>query len=912
MRDDNGDTSGSSNRQPSCCSSRRTFIKTVAAVGALAPVGGLEGRAPAPPPSPPRLPRVFRDGGLAMIAFPLGGIGTGTVSLGGRGQLRDWEIFNEPEKGYTPNYAFTSIWARVEGREPVTRIVESEIQPPYEGDAGLDWVNAPGLPRLDTAVFHGEYPFARIDFADRDLPVDVSLEAFNPLIPLDAEASGLPVAVLRYRIRNPGHSRVDVSLAYSLDNPMGADGRLNEHRKGERLEGLVMTNPTLEEEHPKRGSVAVVVTPDSGEVTAVPVWGALPWRVPVRTFWEDFSEDGALDPGLHRREPDGIEVPFQVPRFEVGSVCAGRSLAPGEEGTVTFVLAWHFPNRTPEVCGWPAPEGDEKTIIGNFYTTRFADAWEAAEVAASRLAELESSSRAFIRALEQTDLPEEVLEAATSTLSVLRTNTCFRTADGRFHGFEGCRDKGCCFGSCTHVWNYEGALAFFFPALSRSLRELQLGFATDEDGLMDFRYLLPYGKERFGRAAADGQMGTLVKLYLDWRLGGDLDWLRGLWPQAKKALEFAWIPGGWDADRDGVMEGCQHNTYDVEFFGPNPLSGVWYLAALRAGEEMASAVGDDAARRRYRELFERGSAWIDTNLFNGEYYVQQIQGMPAEEIASGLHYSNSVGDPQDPDNQMGEGCLADQVLAQTVAHVADLGYLLHPEQVRASLDAVWRHNWRSPLENHVGLLRTYALNDESGLIICDYTGKRRPNAPFFYSSEVWTGIEYQVAANLLHEGRRREGLEIVRAVRERHDGVRRNPWDEAECGHHYVRSMASWHAVWLLLGFHYHAGEGRVRLHPRLETDPARGFWCLPTGWGTSLYSLGEDSALVRIGVERGALELRTLEVWVDGRGFNDARLRIGVREIEGTVDPQGGFARVEPASPVTLGESETLDVRLA
>ena len=76
-------------------------------------------------------------------------------------------------------------------------------------------------------------------------------------------------------------------------------------------------------------------------------------------------------------------------------------------------------------------------------------------------------------------------------------------------------------------------------------------------------------------------------------------------------MAFAWIPGGWDANRDGVMEGVQHNTYDVEFYGPNPLCGIYYLGALRAAEEMARAVGDNGAAAEYRGLFERGSKWID-------------------------------------------------------------------------------------------------------------------------------------------------------------------------------------------------------------------------------------------------------------------------------------------------------------
>ena len=43
---------------------------------------------------------------LDEIAFPLGGLGTGMVSLGGRGQLRDWEIMNRPAKGSLVPFSF--------------------------------------------------------------------------------------------------------------------------------------------------------------------------------------------------------------------------------------------------------------------------------------------------------------------------------------------------------------------------------------------------------------------------------------------------------------------------------------------------------------------------------------------------------------------------------------------------------------------------------------------------------------------------------------------------------------------------------------------------------------------------------------------------------------------------------------
>ena len=321
------------------------------------------------------------------------------------------------------------------------------------------------------------------------------------------------------------------------------------------------------------------------------------------------------------------------------------------------------------------------------------------------------------------------------------------------------------------------------------------------------------------------------------------------------------------------MEGCQHNTYDVEFFGPNPLSGVLYLAALRACEEMAGAVNDTEAARTYRDLFERGKTWIDANLFDGEYYVQRVEGRAAEEIAAGLHTSNTVGDPLDPQNQMGEGCLADQVFGQTLAHLADLGYLLDREHVRSALDSIFRYNFKRSLEDHLGLQRIYALNDEAGLVICDYGAKPAPPSPFFYDTEVWPGIEYQVAAQLFHEGKTEAALEIYEAVRARHDGVRRNPWDEAECGFHYVRSLASWLGVWLLLGFHYHAAERRIRLEPRLAADPVRGFWCVPSGWGRYTWTRGGGAGRVDVAVERGTLECGVVEL---SSGRRDASRRVG------------------------------------
>ena len=514
-------------------------------------------------------PRVFRGRQLRMISFPLGGVAAGSLGLGGRGQLINWEIFNRPNKGFRPSYSFPSIWVQSGSREPVARVLESRILPPYEGQDGLGSDNAPGLSRIASAVFTAEYPLAHIDFEDAALPVSVQLDAFSPFIPHEPNDSGLPVAILRYRVTNPGHENANVGIAFSIENPVKADDktesqRRNEYREGNGFAGLVMSNPGLAADDPMRGEFVLAATAENG--ARISHWSGWPegrwWNSPL-LFWDAFSKSGNLDAQPERQN-------------KVGALCLRRTIAPGASADFQFLLGWRFANRTPEWCGWEAPPGEEKTVIGNFYSERFKGAWDAASYAAANLPSLEARTRAFAAAMRESTIPNAVKDAASANLSTLATTTCFRTADGEFHGFEGSDDtRGCCFGNCTHVWNYETVTPFLFPSFARSLRRSALGYSMDDEGAIHFRQTLPDGKTRWGFAAADGQMGQILHAWLDWKISGDGDLLRSTWPRAKKALEFAWVPGGWDANRDGVMEGVQHNTYDVEFYGPNPLCGIY-------------------------------------------------------------------------------------------------------------------------------------------------------------------------------------------------------------------------------------------------------------------------------------------------------------------------------------------------
>src|ERR1700686_1877689 len=91
-----------------------------------------------------KYPRVFTGAQRRMISFPLGGVATGSIGLGGRGQLLNWEIFNHPDKGMTPQQSFPSIWVQSGRRKPVARVLEARMLPPYEGPTGLGAMNVPG------------------------------------------------------------------------------------------------------------------------------------------------------------------------------------------------------------------------------------------------------------------------------------------------------------------------------------------------------------------------------------------------------------------------------------------------------------------------------------------------------------------------------------------------------------------------------------------------------------------------------------------------------------------------------------------------------------------------------------------------------------------------------------------------
>lgn len=787
---------------------------------------------------------------LYRVALPIGGIGTGTVSLGGRGELRDWEIMNVPGKGFstvTPgnNAPFFAIYTKPEKGDGQTTLLAGALYPHeymhYEGRP----VDHHGLPRFKNSSFDAAYPFGQVHLSDNGIPVEITVKGFNPLIPGDAEASGIPVAIISYEVRNVSDVPVDVSVCGSIRNfigkdgskfvtnwkgdyiPVGCKGNRNVFKSENGLKGIYFYSEGVDKTDQAYGNMALTTQALEG-VTYRTSSKADDWNNGILGFWDDFSADGEL-----------TEMSNSFDSDPMASLAVKKKLKPGELKTFTFFITWNFPNRK----AW------SKSVVGNYYSSKFSDSWETAKTVVKKITELEKQTLDFVNGLMECSYPDVVKEAALFNLSTLRSQTVFRIPTGHMMGWEGVMDRfGSCMGSCTHVWNYEMATAFLFGDLSRSMRDVEFNYATKENGLMNFRASLPLSEASKGNsAAADGQMGCIMKFYRDWQLSGDNKFLTENWEQVKKVLSYAWIEKGWDGNQDGVMEGSQHNTMDVNYFGPNPQMGFWYLGALKAAEKMADAMKDRKFEKKCRKLFDNGSKWMDKNLFNGEYYEHKITDPKTFEFID-MNDSNI----KIPDYQLGKGCLVDQLVGQYMAHICGLGYLADKNNIRQTMKSIMKYNFVEDFSRHFNNMRSYVIGDESGLLMASWP-KGRLEVPFPYFAEVMTGFEYCAAVSMIYEGMENEAMKCINAIRSRHDGAKRNPFNEEECGHHYARAMASWAAIIALSDYNY-SGVDKI-MH--FTSNPGTYFWSNGSSWGTCAI----DSDCVELKVIKGNLCLKSLKI---------------------------------------------------
>ncbi len=786
------------------------------------------------------------------ISFPVGGIGTGSFGIAGNGRFIDWEIFNRPNKGSRLGYTHIAVKAKTKNGTYV-KILQGDLTKdlvgPYEQTRFSGYGFGPAtatmsaMPHFAHCTFDGTFPIATLTFSDDHFPGEVTLTVFNPMIPLDAYNSSLPAGFFNITFRNTTDEAIEYTAIFSASNPFAKGKNTTAEENGIRMLTL---SSGLDPENTAYGDITVATDAEGSFVQRY--WYRGGWNDNLDVFIHELLAGDTLSDRVYDEPRSG----------DTGSILSRVTAEAHRDAQTRFVLSWNSPNNYNY---WS--HGDE-TPWKNYYATVFADSHATAVYAHSAFDDLLRRTLAFKDALWSSTLDPAVIDAAASTMSVLKSPTVLRLSDGSFYGWEGVHEKeGSCEGTCQHVWNYAYALCFLFPELERSVRDNEFKYCTAPDGRTAFRMLLPQGVGIGGfRACVDGQMGCVIKTYREWKLSGDSDWLRANWETVKNILSYAWSdanPDRWDHDRDGVLEGRQHHTLDMELFGPSSWLEGFYLCALRAASEMAAFLGDAAAKAEYDALYEMGYAYTKEHLFNGEYFAQSVDMHDRAILdrfgCTDTYWYEEAGELK---YQIGDGCALDQMLAQWHSALLGLGDIYDPAQRKTALSCLYRNNFKESMREFFNTWRVYSLNDEGGAIICTFPHEK-PTIPLPYHAETMTGFEYAFAGLLISEGMEEEGLSVVRAIRDRYDGKKRNPWNEIECGSNYARAMASFSLLPLFSGFSFDLPHHKLGFDP-LHKEAFCCFFSVGTGWGV----LAWERDTVTVTLTEGYLDLDAFDIRAD------------------------------------------------
>jgi len=567
---------------------------------------------------------VYEGENLNRLAFPIGGIGAGMFCLEGSGAISHVSIRNHPEVYKEP---FMMAALSVKGLKNGAKVLEGPVPDwkvfgnPNTGNGAGE--KSYGFPRFEKATFETKFPFGKIKLADNDIPMDVSINGWSPFIPTDEDNSSLPVGGIEYTFKNTSDKSIEACFSYHSENFMRIEtpsewgGQFNPGYSIAGIKNGFLLKQTCFPDKPfYKGDFAIVC--DDQETVTDLCWFRGGWFDSRTVFWKDLSEFTFQADTTTLNSPGAsLYVPFK--------------LEPGEEKTVRLMMSWYVPHSNLRQGLGPVSDEQLKADLAKckpgegccadlsdiyyepWYSSRFKNINEVVDFWKSNYSDLKEKSELFSNTFYNSSLPSEVIEAVAANLTILKSPTVLRQKDGKLWAWEGCHDNsGCCYGSCTHVWNYAQAIPNLFPRLERTLRETEFTVSQNEPGHQNFRTSLPIQpvETHNFHAASDGQLGGIMKIYRDWRISGNTDWMKSLYPSVKQSMDYCIAT--WDPKHQGTVEEPHHNTYDIEFWGPDGMCTSFYLGALTAITEMGKAASDDVSE--YEELYSKGKNLLEKRL----------------------------------------------------------------------------------------------------------------------------------------------------------------------------------------------------------------------------------------------------------------------------------------------------------
>ena len=820
------------------------------------------------------------------ISFPLGGIGTGCIGLAGNGEIKDWEIFNRPNKCSRNGYSHFAIKAYCKDKS-IVKILHgdtnenligsvSSIQGYYGFGQGPRANSLAGFPHFRKVSFEGTFPIANLTFSDEDFPAVIKMCAFNPFIPHDEFNSSLPAAFFEFEIENTTDDTVRFALGCTVCNP--SESSINETvYDSERACGLLLKSASRNKNEIDYSDLCILT--EKGDNDIQEYWYRGKWQDDCTTYWKNISE-------LDRMPERSYSEPSKK---DHGTVVSYADIPSRGKAKLRYVISWNSPTAYNY---WNSQKDPSEARWLNYYASKFKNSFESAKYALKSFGQLYERTVLFKDTLCESSLPLAVKEAISANLSVIKTPTALRLEDGSFWGWEGCCENiGSCYGSCQHVWNYAYVMPYLFPSLERSMREINLKYALMDDGQTSFRVDLPLKREMSTkRACVDGQMGEVIKCYREWKFSGDDEWLKKHSEGIFKMLEYAWSkenPDKWDANMDGVLEGRQHHTLDLEIFGPSSWLEGFYLLALDCAAEMARFLGESEREKLYSRLYQSGKKWMNEHLYNGSYFCQSIDLLDKSILDNfGCADFYWHEEAKEIKFQVANGCAIDQMIADWHSALLGMRSVFDSEKKRTALRSLYKYNFKPSMRDVANMWRNFALNDEAGTVICSYPdAKNSPAIPLSYCDETMTGFEYAIAGLMIYEGYRDEGENIVKAIRDRYDGNKRNPWNEIECGSNYARSMASYALLPIYSGFTADMTKKHISFNPidkngKYLFSVCESWGCADFGNGQCLISVFEKPlTLSSISIPHGE-KISSVTVDGDEIDFKFSNGRIIVEKI--------------------------------
>jgi len=694
---------------------------------------------------------------------PVGGFGAGTFSRTYRGDFARWHMKSGVHKYETVWANQFAMYQHAEGTLPVAKVLTAGA--PNGGDLSAWKWNYP----VGAGDYYALYPKSWVDYRDPEFPAHVVLEQFSPILPNNYKETSYPVAVFRWHAENPTDKPVTVSIMFSWTNMVGwfrdysanmaghlDMGNTNRFQKdADGVQGLVFDSVRHADVGEDWDGQFALLADQAAGVEISHFTTFLTEKNDGKNVWAPFARNGVLSNSDQRWASTGEAL--------AGAIAVKFTLKPGEKRVIPMALAWDFPVvQFGEGRKWYRKYTD-------FYGKSGTNAWKIAKDALH-------NSAAWSDAIDAWQKPYVEDETKPLWYRGMLFNELYVLADGgSFWGkpvgampgtpdtysFMECFDYP--FYATLDVAFYGSMpLAKLWPEIDK---QVMRDFAStvpqtsSEDVIWQWKSMQtgePVTRQRKVLGAVPHDLGVpqedpfvainqfswqntnrwkdlnskfVLMIYRDYVVSGKMDiaFLKQTWPAVQQALQYL---EQFDTDNDGLPnnEAYPDQTYDEwTVKGDSAYCGGLYLAALRAGEEIARKVGDQATAQRYRQIFTKGQATYVSKLWNGAYFRYDTEGQNSNDVQS------------------------EQLAGQWYANLTGLGDIVPVEMRRSALKRVFEFNVMKAENGSMGAFNGWGA-DGSPLTTNQQT------------QEVWTGTTFGVASHMLSEGLREEAFKTAWGV----------------------------------------------------------------------------------------------------------------------------------------------------